>query len=314
MKKLFLLLFAVLLSCKGEHAPAAVSAPQRLDTPKNAATGTQAADLKSLGYVAPGATVSSPGLAADAAAPPPPPGSAPPAQRMPRMIVRNAEVRLIVSDAGAAIRSLTAAAEAVGGYVGDAKTWREGEQLRGTLTLRVPAARLTGVLESARKLAVRVESESVTSDDVSQEYVDLASALRNEEAAENELRALMTDVRQRTKRASDVIEMYQQLAMIRGEVEKTKGRMQFLEQTSALSTIKVELIPDAIAKPVVEPGWQPLVIVKDAGRALVGTLEWLTSVLIWFGLYVLPLLLLFILPIVLVVKVLRRRGRRVVSG
>jgi hypothetical protein len=314
MKKLFLLLFVALLSCKGEHAPAVDAVARRVDAPKDAATDTQTAALGTFGAVGTGVVGSSPNVAADSAAPPPSPGSTPPPQRMPRMIVRNAEVRLVVSDAGAAVRALTAAAEAVGGYVGDAKTWREGEQLRGTLTLRVPAARLTGVLESARKLAVRVESEAVTSDDVSQEYVDLASALRNEEAAENELRALMTDVRERTKRASDVIEMYQQLAMIRGEVEKTKGRMQFLQQTSALSTIKVELIPDAIAKPVVEPGWQPVVIVKDAGRALVGTLEWLVSVLIWFGLYVLPLLLLVILPIVLAARVIRRGKREVVRG
>ncbi len=303
MKKLFLLLFlAAALSCKkGEYAQTAVSTRSRalpqgvpVELPKGAASSE----------------VESP------PPPPPPPGSAAtlPAQRFPRMIVRNAEVRLIVSDTGAVVRSLTTAAEAAGGYVGDAKTWREGEQLRATLTLRVPAARLTGVLDSVRKAAIRVESESVTSDDVSQEYVDLSSNLRNEEAAENELRALMTDVRQRTEHASDVIEMYQQLTMMRGEVEKTKGRMQFLEQVSALSTIKIELIPDAIAKPVVEPGWQPLVIIKDASRALVGTLEWLASVVIWLTLYVLPLLLLFILPIVLVVRIVRRRGRAVVSG
>src|SRR5580765_2120881 len=125
MKKLFLLLFAVLLSCKGEHSPVDTAVARRVEAPKNAATGTQAADLKSLGYLAPGATAPAgvaAGFAADAAAPPPSPGAAPPAQRMPRMIVRNAEVRLVVSDAGATIRSLTAAAEAVGGYVGDAKT------------------------------------------------------------------------------------------------------------------------------------------------------------------------------------------------
>lgn len=148
----------------------------------------------------------------------------------------------------------------------------------------------------------------MSSEDVSQEYVDLSSQLRNQEAAETELRALMTDVRKKTESASDVLQMYQQLAVVRGDVEKTKGRMQFLEQTSAMSTIKVELIPDAVAKPVVEPGWQPLVVVKDAGRALVGTLQWLSTVLIWFVIYVAPMLLLIVLPIILGVRAARRRG------
>jgi hypothetical protein len=229
---------------------------------------------------------------------------------MPRLIVRTAEVRVIVSDTAAVVRSLSAAAEAVGGYVGDSKAWREGEQLRGTLTLRIPAERLGDILAAAHKLAVRVDSESINSEDVSQEYVDLTAQLKNQEAAENELRALMTDVREKTRRASDVIEMYQQLASVRGDVEKTKGRILYLEQTSAMSTVKIDLIPDAIARPVVTPGWQPLAVVKDAGRALVSTAQVVVTAAIWCIVYLLPIALMFVVPIPLIVWIVRATKRR----
>jgi hypothetical protein len=289
MKRIALLLLLVAFSCKKEGRVSAYA----VDTARPA-SAPQAKEGARIGNAAVTESVT-----------PKPPALQ---QKLPRMIVRNAEVHIVVGDTLGATRALTATAEGLGGYVGDTRSWREGEQLRGTLTLRVPAQRLTEILAAARKLAIRVESETVTSDDVSQEYVDLTSQLRNQEAAENELRALMTDVRQKVKSATDVIEIYQQLVTIRGQVETTKGRMQFLEQSAALSTVKVELIPDAIAKPIVKPGWQPFAIIKDAGRALVATAQWLATVAIWLIVYVLPIGLLIVLPIVLIVRVVRRRG------
>ncbi|HEV8659763.1 MAG TPA: DUF4349 domain-containing protein [Thermoanaerobaculia bacterium] len=129
----------------------------------------------------------------------------------PRMIIRSANVSMIVDDTSAAIEKITAAAESVGGYVSDSKVWRDGEQLRGTITLRIPADRLSAALGVIRKLAVRIQSETIGSQEVTQEYVDLQSQLRNLEAAEIELRQLMTTIRQNSKKASEVLEMYQQL-------------------------------------------------------------------------------------------------------
>ena len=57
-----------------------------------------------------------------------------------------------------------------------------------------------------------------------------------------------------------------------------------------------------LAKPVVEPGWQPVAIFRDAVRALVGSGKWLAGALIWFVVYLLPIGLVF----VLVFLVLRR--------
>ncbi|HEY3052280.1 MAG TPA: DUF4349 domain-containing protein [Thermoanaerobaculia bacterium] len=209
-----------------------------------------------------------------------------------RMIIRSANVSMIVDDTAAAIEKITAAAESVGGYVSDSKVWRDGEQLRGTITLRIPADRLSAALMVIRKLAVRIQSETVGSQEVTQEYVDLQSQLRNLEATEIELRQLMTTIRQNSKKASEVLEMYQQLSAVRSQIEQIKGRMRYLSQMTAFATVQAELIPNAIAKPIVEPGWQPLLIVKNASRALVEALQTFAAVAIWLGIYVLPMLLI----------------------
>jgi hypothetical protein len=74
---------------------------------------------------------------------------------MPRMIVRNADVRIVVGDTATALNAITKEIEAGGGFVSDSSVWREGELLRARLTLRVPSAQLTSTLASIRKVAKR---------------------------------------------------------------------------------------------------------------------------------------------------------------
>ncbi|MBV9492776.1 MAG: DUF4349 domain-containing protein [Acidobacteria bacterium] len=298
MRRFFaLLLLLAALACKKEERamePNQIASPPPVPPPPQ--TEALRAQVATDGADASGAAIA--------------PATVPAAPAIPRMMIRTATITMVVGDTSAVIDKITRAIEANGGYVNDSKIWRDGEQLRATLSLRVPAARLTPSLAAVRQLAVRVQSENVSSTEVTQEYVDLASRLRNLEAAENELRQLLAEVRVKTKRAGDVLEIYQQLVEIRNQIEQTKGRMQYLSQMSALSTINLELIPDAIAKPVVEPGWQPLVIVKDAGRSLVNALKGIATALIWIAIYLLPVVAIFVLAAYGVWKVLRRLMRK----
>lgn len=227
----------------------------------------------------------------------------------PRMIVRTANVKILVSDTAKTVDAVTQSVEASGGYVSGSHIWRDGELLRATLTLRVPSEKLTSTLASIRGLAKRVENEVITSEDASQEYVDLESQLRNLEATEIELRELMTGIRKNAKRAQEVLEMHQQLNAIRGQIEQIKGRMRYLGSVASMSTVSLEIAPDLIAQPVVEPGWQPVVIMKDASRALVGVLQSVATTAIWFFIYVLPILGALLLAVAGLWKMLRRRTR-----
>lgn len=235
-----------------------------------------------------------------------------PAARKPnseRMMIRTATVAIVVSDTTSAINGITHAIEGEGGYVSDSNVWRDGELLRGTMTLRVPAARLAATLGAIRKLAVRVQNESLASQEVTEEYVDLEAQLRNLEATETELRQLMTLVRERSKKASEVLEMHQQLQAIRGQIEQTKGRMRYLSQMTSFASVQLNLTPDAIAQPVVAPGWQPLVVVKNASRALVEAMQVVANGAIWFAVYILPILLLAAGALSAIWKLLSRLAR-----
>jgi hypothetical protein len=305
-KSVIVLLVVVLLfSCKkAEHASLAVTKAAPSSAAQRVVAGPlDSADVQTAGVAA--------GMDAGLSAAP---GAAhaPAVPKMPRMIVRTAEMRIVVTDTTKAVDAVTKSVEAMGGFVSGSNIWREGELLRATLKLRVPADKLTSTLASIRGLAQRVDNETIASEDVSQEYVDLESQVRNLEATETELRELLIVARKNSRSAVEVLEVHQHLTMIRGQIEQARGRMRYLSQVTDLSSISLEVLPDAITKPVLEVGWQPFVIARDAMRALVAALQSIATVAIWFVIYILPIFGMLALLIVALWKI-SRRSRQVRS-
>jgi hypothetical protein len=199
--------------------------------------------------------------------------------------------------------------ETQGGYVAETRQWRENDQIRSSATLRVPAEKLGAALSEIRKQAIRVNAETITGQDVSEEYADLGAQLINLRATEVELRQLMTAIRERTQKAADVLEVHRELSKIRGDIDRLQGRVDYLKQMTAMSTIKVDLIPDQLLQPIVELGWRPMAIAKDAARTLVAGLEGLGTILIFLIIAALPLVSI-VVGIAISVRMLWNTGKR----
>ncbi|MBI2860176.1 MAG: DUF4349 domain-containing protein [Chloroflexi bacterium] len=154
-----------------------------------------------------------------------------------RMIVRTADVALVVDDVPEAINNIAGLAEDAGGHVVNSRRWREGDRLIGNISIRVPAAAFSDILAALRGLAVEVLTETTSSQDVTEEYTDLSAKLRNLEATEEQLLVLIT----RAEKVGEVLEVQRELSRVRGEIEQIKGRLQLLERTTETSLIQVRL-------------------------------------------------------------------------
>ncbi len=236
-----------------------------------------------------------------------------------RQIVKRAEMTLIVADTPAAMTAIHQLTTELGGYVADSNAYRLGidladQQMQARMTLRVPAAQLDQALARLRALAVRVDRESTSTEDVTEEYTDNQSRLRNLEATEQELLALLREVRERPNAtAEDILNVHRRITEVRDEIERLKGRQQYLDTLVQLATITIDLIPDALSRPILEPGWRPQQTLRDAFRALLRALQWLVDLVIWLVVLVLPVLIVIAIPFVVLVVViqwLRRRRSR----
>jgi len=181
-----------------------------------------------------------------------------------RMIVRTGDMSMVVEDVVDARDSIARLAARLGGWVVSSQISGEEEEMRGWISIRVPDETFDQALAELRGLAVRVTSESTSSQDITEEYVDLQSRLKNAEATESQYLALL----EKAVTVEDSLKVYQALTQIRYEIEQIKGRMQYLERTSAMSLISVNLKPVATAKPLVSPTWSAREAFKSAVRGL----------------------------------------------
>ena len=154
-----------------------------------------------------------------------------------RMIVRTSDITLVVSDVATALDKISKLAEDSQGFVVSSNQWKDNGALMGTITIRVPSGEFDNAMSTLRGMADEVTSENTSAQDVTAEYVDLSSTLKNLQATEAQLLEIM----KKAVTVDDILAVQNQLTNIRGQIESTKGRMQYLEQTSATSLISVSL-------------------------------------------------------------------------
>ncbi len=182
-----------------------------------------------------------------------------------RMIIRNGDMSLVVEDVTRARDEITQLAVRLGGWVVSSRISGEEEELRGWISIRVPDETFDQAFADLRGLAVRVTSESTSTEDITEEYIDLQSRLKNAEATESQYLALL----EKAEDIEYILGIYEVLSRIRYEIEQIKGRIQYLERISAMSLISIELRPAVTAAPLVRPGWSAREVLKSAVRGLV---------------------------------------------
>jgi len=227
-----------------------------------------------------------------------------------RLVIRNANLTLVVVDPGERAAQIASLAESLGGFVVSSNiyqsTFGDGVQAtQASITIRVPAESLDQALREIKSGAVEVRSENISGQDVTQEYTDLQSQLRNLEAAEIELREIMASL----TKAEDVLRVFENLRQVRQEIEVTKGRIQYFEQSARLSAVSVDLLPDVVSQPLQIGRWQPQGTAKTALEALINVLRFLADATIVIVILFVPIILLLTIPFTLIRRWVRRRRK-----
>lgn len=153
------------------------------------------------------------------------------------MIVRTAGLNIAVNDITASMAQITQLAYDNNGFVVSVDKTSSDKSISGVIGIRIPSAQFENVMNSLRSMAVKVTSENISASDVSQEYTDLTVKLRNSETVLTQL----TQIMQKADKIEEVLAVQKQLTDTQQDIEVTKGRMQYLEQTSAMSLITVNL-------------------------------------------------------------------------
>jgi ABC-type multidrug transport system fused ATPase/permease subunit len=221
-----------------------------------------------------------------------------------RVIIRTGDVSIVVTDTEEAMNTIAQMVDQNGGWVVSSTVFQySDEAMTGNMVVRVPSDGFDSFLEAVRRLSVEVTRISTSGQDVTEEYVDLTSRLENLEATAERVRAFLEEA----ETVEEALEVNRELSRLNEEIELLTGRLQYLEQSAAYSSVAIDLTPDILSQPIEVGGWQPQGVARSALETLVATLQTLADVAIWLVIYVLPIALLIALPVWLLVRYVRRR-------
>jgi hypothetical protein len=160
-----------------------------------------------------------------------------------RQIVSTATVALSVEELDAAVARVDRLVDDESGLIFAEDTdLREGAVTH--LTIKVPPAAFRDALTALADIG-EVETQTITTDDVTDQVVDLDSRITTAEASVTRLRLLLD----RAERISDITTIENQLLQRETDLETLRGQQRTLERQVALATIDVTLSAERTSPP-----------------------------------------------------------------
>jgi len=231
--------------------------------------------------------------------------ASPAAQR--RIVIMQGNMVVETYDPVEVVGFITQLAERYRGFVVNSKLDKTvsatGDQrFKGTITIRVPAERLTAAIAEIEAQKLEVIQKDLSGKDVTSEYVDLKSQLRNLEDAATQLQQIMENAID----TEGVLKVYEELKSVNEEAEVIRGQIQYYEEASAMSSLSVDVrqiidIPEPTPTPTPEPTatpepWRIGPTFERSSSRLKGSLQDWAEGLVKFSIYSLPTFILQVGP------------------
>ena len=168
-----------------------------------------------------------------------------------RKVISNTALGLQVADVGAAFDEAGRLARVNGGYTEkssfDAGSSTVAKATSATLTLRVPVANYDALLDALRAMpGAKLASQSASSTEITEQYTDLQSRLRNLERTEQSYLTLL----EQAKSIQDILTVNDRLDSVRGQIEQIQGRLNLYDNLADLATVEVTIALPPPAQPV----------------------------------------------------------------
>ncbi len=167
-----------------------------------------------------------------------------------RKIIYNAVVEVVAKDVEQTRAEVVRIVDEVKGYIAKSDiTGQVGTKRTATWTLKVPVDKFQQVVTALAALG-QVTKNSSDSQDVTEEYVDLQARIKNMKVEEETLNKFLKDF---ANNVDSFLKTREQIAKVRGEIERAEGRLKFLTTMSAMSAITFTAREEQSYAPEVPP-------------------------------------------------------------
>ena len=220
-----------------------------------------------------------------------------------RTVIQNSTLSLLVNNVEEVKDTILTKTRELGGFMVSVNVNNPQDAATATITVRVPSTKLENAVKEFRGFAIRVTSEYLSGEDVTDEYTDIqaqmATLLTTKEKFE--------EILDRATAIQDILNVQRELINLQSQIDSLKGQQLYIERNAEMARITIYLSTDELALPYApDEMWRPQVIFKQAVRSMIGALRNIGSLLIWIGVYSviwIPALIIFYI-------VKRRMGKK----
>src|ERR1700733_3215093 len=227
------------------------------------------------------------------------------------MIARTVSLSIVVKDFAASRSALDSILARHHGYSAQLSVSTPENAPRSLqASLRIPAPELS--LASAElKTLGRIENESQSGEEVTQQHADLVARLKTSRETEQRFRTILE---QRTGNAVEVLQVEEGIARVRGDIERMEAEQKALEHRVDFATIELQLTEEYKAQQNL-PAASVSTRIRNAFVAgYRNASETVLGIVVFFAEYGPALLIWLMIPALPVIVVVWRRYRRALAA
>lgn len=212
-------------------------------------------------------------------------------------VVRTASIQLFSNNPGETANRVEQVTEQFGGFIVSSNvSGSERNEQSANVELRVPEPKLDDARKALRALGTRVERESTMARDVTRDYVDQQSDLRNLRQEEQQYLAILKKATQ----VKDITQVTEKVSDVRGQIEKLEAESRYLAEQVQMADIALQVLPEVKATSGI--GWHPWNGARLAMRSALDGLADYVDGMVSVVLHV-PVVLLWAVTLALLIKI-----------
>lgn len=153
-------------------------------------------------------------------------------------IIKSADVKYKVNNVKHITTKIGEMTNAMQGYISDLRYQNNLYQKENRFTIKIPQDKFNEIMDSISKFAIFIDYESITSKDVTEEFIDLQTRLNTKIEVKKRYENIL---RRKAKTVEEILATEEKLRVIQEEIEVTQGKLNYMSNKVSFSTIQVNL-------------------------------------------------------------------------
>lgn len=153
-------------------------------------------------------------------------------------IIKTASTRYKVKDISEALIAIKQEMYVQGGYISELRFDKNYQEKKNRFTIKIPKENFDQMLDGIQKFAEETDYVNISTTDVTEKYMDAQTRLQTKLEVKARLEAVL---RKNAKTVKDILDTESQLRVLQEEIEAVQGKIKYMSNRVAYSTIQVEL-------------------------------------------------------------------------